>query len=292
MHALLETAQGVKNVEAIAGASPRMHGMSLGPADLAASRKMKTTRVGGGHPFYGVLADPSEDAGRLAASTSRISGTTRSRKDGRCLQCTRPRRLLRPLRRHQGRSGLRGAVPERFPDGMFRVPGRWRPTRSRLPSGYSARTSTKYCSRSASSRRCLTASGVAMIDGKMQDDATWKQAKRYGRSCKRLVAQERTRTSPRRTTCETCRWMSKTRVRVTIFEDFRVGQEIRHATRHAPITEGDVAVYQGLVRSAIRALFCGHICVGRWASSARRSIACLLFTSCSAENGARRVTQR
>lgn len=62
IHALLETAQGVKNVEDIAGASPRMHGMSLGPADLAASRGMKTTRVGGGHPFYGVLADAKEGA--------------------------------------------------------------------------------------------------------------------------------------------------------------------------------------------------------------------------------------
>ena len=35
--------------------------MSLGPADLAASRGMKTTRVGGGHPMYGVLADPGSD---------------------------------------------------------------------------------------------------------------------------------------------------------------------------------------------------------------------------------------
>ncbi|MGA7971514.1 MAG: CoA ester lyase, partial [Pseudolabrys sp.] len=58
IHAILETAQGVNNVEAIATASPRMHGMSLGPADLAASRAMKTTRVGGGHPEYKVLADP------------------------------------------------------------------------------------------------------------------------------------------------------------------------------------------------------------------------------------------
>ncbi|MEA2982547.1 MAG: malyl-CoA/(S)-citramalyl-CoA lyase, partial [Alphaproteobacteria bacterium] len=57
IHAILETAQGVNNVEAIASASPRMHGMSLGPADLAASRGMKTTRVGGGHPDYAVLAD-------------------------------------------------------------------------------------------------------------------------------------------------------------------------------------------------------------------------------------------
>src|SRR4051795_8996891 len=57
IHAILETAQGVNNVEQIAAASPRMHGMSLGPADLAASRGMKTTRVGGGHPDYRVLAD-------------------------------------------------------------------------------------------------------------------------------------------------------------------------------------------------------------------------------------------
>src|ERR1700761_4888843 len=57
IHAILETAQGVNNVEQIATASPRMHGMSLGPADLAASRGMKTTRVGGGHPDYFVLAD-------------------------------------------------------------------------------------------------------------------------------------------------------------------------------------------------------------------------------------------
>src|SRR5216684_1274163 len=63
IHAILETAQGVNNVEAIAQASPRMHGMSLGPADLAASRAMKTTRVGGGHPDYKVLADAPQGVG-------------------------------------------------------------------------------------------------------------------------------------------------------------------------------------------------------------------------------------
>src|SRR5918994_7906973 len=67
IHAILETAQGVNNVEAIAAASPRMHGMRLGPADLAASRGMKTTRVGGGHPDYKVLADPVEGRERSAA---------------------------------------------------------------------------------------------------------------------------------------------------------------------------------------------------------------------------------
>ncbi|MCZ6807431.1 MAG: CoA ester lyase, partial [Deltaproteobacteria bacterium] len=61
VHAILETALGVANVEEIAGASPRMQGMSLGPADLAASRRMKTTRVGGGHPGYLVRTDPDPD---------------------------------------------------------------------------------------------------------------------------------------------------------------------------------------------------------------------------------------
>ncbi|MEO1695320.1 MAG: aldolase/citrate lyase family protein, partial [Pseudomonadota bacterium] len=42
IHAILETAEGVANVDDIAAASPRMHGISLGPADLAASRGMKT----------------------------------------------------------------------------------------------------------------------------------------------------------------------------------------------------------------------------------------------------------
>jgi malyl-CoA/(S)-citramalyl-CoA lyase len=70
VHALLETARGVANVEAIAGASPRMQGLSLGPADLAADRRMKTTRVGGGHPGYLVRADPdpaNPDAPRATA---------------------------------------------------------------------------------------------------------------------------------------------------------------------------------------------------------------------------------
>jgi malyl-CoA/(S)-citramalyl-CoA lyase len=96
VHAILETAQGVVNLEEIATASPRMQGMSFGPADLAASRRMKTTRVGGGHPGYLVINDPDPDEVRFAKK-----------------------------------------VIEAIPDGR----------------------------------------GVHMIDGKMQDDATWKQCK-------------------------------------------------------------------------------------------------------------------
>jgi malyl-CoA/(S)-citramalyl-CoA lyase len=61
VHAILETARGVANVEEICGASPRMQGLSLGPADLAADRRMKTTRVGGGHPGYVVRQDPDRE---------------------------------------------------------------------------------------------------------------------------------------------------------------------------------------------------------------------------------------
>jgi len=70
VHAILETHQGVINVEEICGASPRMQGLSFGPADLAASRRMKTTRVGGGHPGYLVRTDPdpeNADAPRITA---------------------------------------------------------------------------------------------------------------------------------------------------------------------------------------------------------------------------------
>ena len=61
VHAILETARGVANIEEICAASPRMQGLSLGPADLAANRRMKTTRVGGGHPDYVVRADPDPE---------------------------------------------------------------------------------------------------------------------------------------------------------------------------------------------------------------------------------------
>ena len=65
VHALIETARGVARIEEICAASPRLQGVSLGPADLAADRGMKTTRVGGGHPDYLVRADPDDsDPGR------------------------------------------------------------------------------------------------------------------------------------------------------------------------------------------------------------------------------------
>ncbi len=62
IHCILETPEGVNNIEEICAASPRVQGISLGVADLAASRRMKTTRIGGGHPGYVVRADMEDDA--------------------------------------------------------------------------------------------------------------------------------------------------------------------------------------------------------------------------------------
>src|SRR5580698_11198522 len=87
IHAILETAEGVNNVEAIAAASPRMHGISLGPADLAASRAMKTTRVGGGHPDYKVIADAAPGGGERAAFQQDLWHYTIAKMVDACMAC-------------------------------------------------------------------------------------------------------------------------------------------------------------------------------------------------------------
>ena len=114
IHAILETAEGVKNVEAIAGASPRMHGMSLGPADLAASRGMKTTRVGGGHPAYGILADPGPAGAARAFFQQDLWHYTLARMVDACATYG-IKAFYGPFGDFSDGAGLRGAVPQRLP---------------------------------------------------------------------------------------------------------------------------------------------------------------------------------
>ena len=144
VHALLETAQGVVNVEEIATASPRMQGMSFGPADLAASRRMKTTRVGGGHPGYRVIEDPDPDDPERAAR-HRAAGPVAllDRAHGRRVHLDRHPAVLRSLRRHQGRR--RAARPSSAPRSCSAAsaPGRCTPRRSRSRRRCSARRRTR-----------------------------------------------------------------------------------------------------------------------------------------------------
>lgn len=65
-----------------------MQGISLGPADLAADRRMKTTRVGGGHPGYLVPTPSAGTSPAPAPPSSRTYGTTRSPAWSTPARCT------------------------------------------------------------------------------------------------------------------------------------------------------------------------------------------------------------
>ena len=61
---IIETALGMANVDAIAGASPRNEALHFGVADYAASTRARTTNIGGPNPDYAVLTDGAEDGPR------------------------------------------------------------------------------------------------------------------------------------------------------------------------------------------------------------------------------------
>jgi malyl-CoA/(S)-citramalyl-CoA lyase len=175
IHAILETAQGVKNVGDIAAASPRMHGMSLGPADLAASRGMKTTRVGGGHPHYGVLADPVEGQDERSFLQQDLWHYTIARMVDACLS-SGLRAFYGPFGDIKDEAGCEAQFRNAF---LMGCAGAWSLAPNQID--IAKRVFSPSVSEVLFAKRILEAmpdgSGVAMIDGKMQDDATWKQAK-------------------------------------------------------------------------------------------------------------------
>ena len=67
--ALIETALGLTNVEAIAQSSKRLEAMYFGAGDLAASLRMRTTSIGGLHPDHGVLSDADASGQRTYMQT-------------------------------------------------------------------------------------------------------------------------------------------------------------------------------------------------------------------------------
>ncbi|MFP4125066.1 MAG: HpcH/HpaI aldolase/citrate lyase family protein [Alphaproteobacteria bacterium] len=60
---IIETALGMANVDAIAGASKRNESLHFGVADYAASTRARTVNIGGPNPHYGVLTDTPEGGG-------------------------------------------------------------------------------------------------------------------------------------------------------------------------------------------------------------------------------------
>jgi malyl-CoA/(S)-citramalyl-CoA lyase len=173
VHAILETAQGVANVEEIAIASPRMQGMSLGPADLAASRRMKTTRVGGGHPGYVVLADPGD--GERAAAQQDLWHYTLGRMVDACAAAG-----ILPFYGPFGDiRDLEGCEAQFRAAYLMGCVGAWSLHPAQID--VARKVFSPDPDEVAFAKKVIEAipdgAGVHMIDGKMQDDATWKQCR-------------------------------------------------------------------------------------------------------------------
>jgi malyl-CoA/(S)-citramalyl-CoA lyase len=177
IHAILETAEGVNNVEAIAAASPRLHGISLGPADLAASRAMKTTRVGGGHPDYVVLADAhgAGAANTRAAFQQDLWHYTIARMVDACAAAG-IKAFYGPFGDFSDPAACEAQFRNAF---LMGCAGAWSLHPSQVD--IAKRVFSPDPAEVAFAKKILAAmpqgSGAVMIDGKMQDDATWKQAK-------------------------------------------------------------------------------------------------------------------
>src|ERR671915_47723 len=177
VHAILETAQGVVNLEEIATASPRMQGMSFGPADLAANRRMKTTRVGGGHPGYRVVEDPSPadpDAPRATAQQDPWHYSI-----ARMVDACNSAGLLPFYGPYGDIKDVQGCETQFRAAFLLGCVGAWslHPAQIEIakkvfgPPAEEVRFAKKVLEAIPDGR------GVHMIDGKMQDDATWKQCK-------------------------------------------------------------------------------------------------------------------
>lgn len=175
VHAILETALGVANLEEIATASPRIQGMSFGPADLAASRRMKTTRVGGGHPGYRTIADPdpeNPEAPRPSYQQDPWHYSIARMVDA----CTSVGAL--PFYGPYGDiKDVEGCETQFRAAFLLGCVGAW--SLHPVQIGIAKKVFSPDPDEVAFAKKVIEAipdgRGVHMIDGKMQDDATWKQ---------------------------------------------------------------------------------------------------------------------
>jgi len=177
VHAILETSLGVVNLEEIATASPRMQGMSFGPADLAASRRMKTTRVGGGHPGYRVIDDPDPDvpdASRASAQQDPWHYSIARMVDA----CTSAGILpfYGPFGDIKDTEGCETQFRAAF---LLGCVGAWslHPAQIEIAKKVFSPPVDEVLFAKKVIEAIPDGRGVHMIDGKMQDDATYKQCK-------------------------------------------------------------------------------------------------------------------
>src|SRR4051812_661695 len=177
VHAILETALGVTNLEEIAAASPRMQGMSFGPADLAASRRMKTTRVGGGHPGYRVLSDPDPD--NPDAPRPSYEQDLWHYSIGRMVDACTSNGLLPFYGPFGDIKDLAGCEAQFRAAFLMGCVGAWslHPAQIDVARKVFSPPAEEVLFAKKVIEAIPDGRGVHMIDGKMQDDATWKQCK-------------------------------------------------------------------------------------------------------------------
>jgi malyl-CoA/(S)-citramalyl-CoA lyase len=177
VHAILETGLGVVNLEEIATASPRMQGMSFGPADLAASRRMKTTRVGGGHPGYRVVEDPDPDHPGAPRATAQQDPWHYS--IARMVDACTSAQILPFYGPYGDIKDVEGCETQFRAAFLLGCVGAWSLHPAQID--IAKKVFSPDPAEVAFARKVLEAipdgRGVHMIDGKMQDDATWKQSK-------------------------------------------------------------------------------------------------------------------
>jgi len=177
VHAILETSLGVVNLEQIATASPRMQGMSFGPADLAAFRRMKTTRVGGGHPAYRVIEDPDPDDPEAPRATAQQDPWHYS--IARMVDACTAAGILPFYGPYGDIRDTEGCETQFRAAFLLGCVGAWSLHPAQIE--IAKRVFSPPPDEVKFAKKVLEAipdgRGVHMIDGKMQDDATWKQCK-------------------------------------------------------------------------------------------------------------------
>ena len=177
IHAILETSLGVVNLEEIATASPRMQGMSFGPADLAAFRRMKTTRVGGGHPAYRVIEDPDPDNPDAPRPTAQQDPWHYS--IARMVDACTSAGILPFYGPYGDIKDVQGCETQFRAAFLLGCVGAWslHPVQIEIAKKVFSPPAEEVKFAKKVLEAIPDGAGVHMIDGKMQDDATWKQCK-------------------------------------------------------------------------------------------------------------------
>ncbi len=186
-------------------------GHELGPADLAASRRMKTTRVGGGHPGYRTIADPdpeNPDAPRTSYQQDPWHYSIARMVDA----CTSVGALsfYGPYGDIRDVEGCETQFRASF---LLGCVGAW--SLHPVQIAIAKKVYSPDPEEVAFAKKVIAAipdgRGVHMIDGKMQDDATWKQCKVMVNLAEMLARKDRS--WPRRTGLQPARGASRGRAR-------------------------------------------------------------------------------